>query len=120
MITYCTASGETPDLSSAPLMAKPPRSAPVNPASEPSRRPIGVRAPPTMTDVRWSGWAADTVDLRAGSSGVTSLSRAPSSLTASAGAPRVALATSGRSRFRADHGPAYPAGHDLRLCRAAP
>ncbi len=38
-------------------MAKPPRSEPLKPLSEPLIRPIGVRAPATMTvgsvDMRW-------------------------------------------------------------------
>ena len=50
MITYCTCSGATPARSSAALIATPPRSAPVKSFSEPSSRPIGVRAPLTMTD----------------------------------------------------------------------
>ena len=52
MITYCTWSGATPARSSAALIANPPRSVPEKSFSEPSSRPIGVRAPPTMTDVR--------------------------------------------------------------------
>src|SRR3954469_21750534 len=50
MITYWTWSGATPERSSAALMANPPRSAPEKSFSEPSSRPIGVRAPLTMTD----------------------------------------------------------------------
>src|SRR5215469_6534791 len=52
MITYSTLSAATPARSSAALMARPPSWAPVNPLSEPSRRPIGVRAPPTITASR--------------------------------------------------------------------
>ncbi len=51
MITYSTSPGATPALSRAPAMAMPPRSAPVRSLSEPIRRPTGVRAPATMTDV---------------------------------------------------------------------
>src|SRR4051794_14898312 len=50
MITYWTWSGVTPERSSAALMANPPRSAPEKSFNEPSSRPIGVRAPLTMTD----------------------------------------------------------------------
>ncbi len=50
MITYCTWSPDTPALSSAPLMAMPPRSVAENPFRDPSNRPIGVRAPATITD----------------------------------------------------------------------
>ena len=50
MITYSTCSGATPAFSSAPLMANPPSSAAEKPFSEPSSRPIGVRAPATITD----------------------------------------------------------------------
>ena len=42
--------GTTPALSRAPLMAMPPRSAAEKPFSEPRSRPIGVRAPATITD----------------------------------------------------------------------
>src|SRR3954469_22027081 len=55
MITYSTASGLTPALSSAPLMATAPRSAPEKSFIPPSRRPIGVRAPATRTEVRSEG-----------------------------------------------------------------
>ncbi|GAA3296126.1 hypothetical protein GCM10020295_25010 [Streptomyces cinereospinus] len=51
MITYCTWSPPIPARSRAALIAKPPRSAPEKDFSEPSSRPIGVRAPATMTDV---------------------------------------------------------------------
>lgn len=51
MITYCTWSPEIPARSSADLMAKPPRSAPEKDFSEPSSRPMGVRAPATITEV---------------------------------------------------------------------
>src|SRR3954452_4188947 len=50
MITYCTCSGATPAFARAPRIATAPRSEPLNPASEPWRRPIGVRAPATITD----------------------------------------------------------------------
>lgn len=40
-----------PARSSADLMANPPRSAPEKDFSEPSRRPMGVRAPATITEV---------------------------------------------------------------------
>ena len=50
MITYSTWSPETPAFSRAPLMATPPRSAPERSLREPSRRPMGVRAPATMTE----------------------------------------------------------------------
>src|SRR3954462_7888061 len=49
MITYSPWSGATPAFSSAPLIANPPSSAPVKPLRPPSNRPIGVRAPATMT-----------------------------------------------------------------------
>src|SRR5215207_6528705 len=39
-----------PARSRAPLMARPPRSEPDRDLRPPSRRPIGVRAPATMTD----------------------------------------------------------------------
>src|SRR5215469_16069608 len=52
MMTYSTRSAGTPARASAALIASPPSWAPVNPLSEPSRRPIGVRAPPTMTASR--------------------------------------------------------------------
>ncbi|SCD63399.1 hypothetical protein GA0115246_1039619 [Streptomyces sp. SolWspMP-sol7th] len=51
MITYWTCSPPIPARSSAALIAKPPRSAPEKDLSEPRRRPIGVRAPATITDV---------------------------------------------------------------------
>src|ERR1700759_5132799 len=44
-----------PDRSRAALIAMPPRSAPENPASEPSRRPMAVLAPPAMTGSRPAG-----------------------------------------------------------------
>src|SRR3954454_19364519 len=50
MITYCTASGATPERSSAALMAMPPSSTADMPDNEPSNRPMGVRAPATMTE----------------------------------------------------------------------
>src|SRR3954471_9499255 len=50
MITYCTCSGATPAFSRAPRIATAPRSAPLNPARDPCRRPIGVPAPATITD----------------------------------------------------------------------
>src|SRR5215472_7577106 len=49
MITYSTWSGVIPARSRAPLMANPPRSTADKPASDPSRRPIPVRAPPMIT-----------------------------------------------------------------------
>src|SRR5215470_2723092 len=49
MITYSTWSGVIPARSMAPLMANPPRSTADKPASDPSRRPIPVRAPPMIT-----------------------------------------------------------------------
>ncbi|MGX1250123.1 hypothetical protein RKD48_002634 [Streptomyces ambofaciens] len=51
MITYWTWSPPIPARSSAALIAKPPRSAPEKDFREPSSRPIGVRAPATMTEV---------------------------------------------------------------------
>src|SRR5680860_412762 len=50
MITYSTWSPETPCFSNAPLMAAPPRSAADWSLRPPSRRPMGVRAPATITD----------------------------------------------------------------------
>src|SRR5687767_5693488 len=44
------ASAGTPVRSRAALIASPPRSAAEKPASEPESFPIGVRAPPRMTD----------------------------------------------------------------------
>src|ERR671918_2463702 len=49
MITYWTCSGATPAFRSAPVIATPPRSEAENPFSDPCSRPIGVRAPATMT-----------------------------------------------------------------------
>ncbi len=51
MITYCTWSPPIPARSRAALIAKPPRSAPEKDFSEPSNRPMGVRAPATITEV---------------------------------------------------------------------
>ena len=51
MITYCTWSPPMPARSRAALIAKPPRSAPEKDFSEPSSRPMGVRAPATITEV---------------------------------------------------------------------
>ena len=48
-IVYSTCSGATPARSRAALMATPPSWAPEKPFSEPSSRPIGVRAPATIT-----------------------------------------------------------------------
>src|SRR4051794_7431434 len=50
MITYSTWSPATPARSRAALMASAPRSTAAKPLREPSRRPMGVRAPATMTD----------------------------------------------------------------------
>ena len=49
MITYWTWSGWMPALPRAPLMAKPPSSTALKGVSDPSSRPIPVRAPPMMT-----------------------------------------------------------------------
>ena len=49
MITYCTWSGVTPERSRAAFMATPPRSMADWSFNAPSSRPIGVRAPWTMT-----------------------------------------------------------------------
>ena len=51
MITYCTSSGPTPAFASAPRIAIAPRSEPDNSFNEPSKRPIGVRAPATITEL---------------------------------------------------------------------
>jgi hypothetical protein len=51
MITYSTASGATPALSSAALIAMPPSSTACSPDREPSSLPMGVRAPATMTEL---------------------------------------------------------------------
>ncbi|GAA2401323.1 hypothetical protein GCM10010256_76520 [Streptomyces coeruleorubidus] len=51
MITYCTWSPPIPARSRAALIAKPPRSAPEKDFSEPSNRPMGVRAPETITEL---------------------------------------------------------------------
>src|SRR5690606_17396420 len=62
MITYWTWSPPIPARSRAALIAKPPRSAPEKDFSEPSSRPMGVRAPATMTDVVPFG-AEDAEDM---------------------------------------------------------
>src|SRR5664280_1687114 len=49
MRTRSTMSGETPARSSAPLMAKPPRSWALSGESAPENFPMGVRDPATMT-----------------------------------------------------------------------
>jgi hypothetical protein len=49
MITYCTRSGAIPARCRAPAIATPPRSLADLLARDPSRRPTGVLAPPTMT-----------------------------------------------------------------------
>src|SRR5207237_4974136 len=54
MITYCTWSGATSARSRAAAMATPPSSLAGLLARAPSRRPTGVRAPPTMTGRRES------------------------------------------------------------------
>src|SRR3712207_5661040 len=67
MITYSTWSPEMPARSSAALIATAPRSAPEKSLSEPSSRPIGVRAPLTMTErdmICLQGRAADAGDPR--------------------------------------------------------
>lgn len=51
MITYSTSEAGTPDFSSAPRIAMASRSVPEKSLSEPIKRPIGVRAPATITDV---------------------------------------------------------------------
>lgn len=51
MITYCTWSPPMPARSSAALMATAPRSAPEKVRSDPRSRPMGVRAPATITEV---------------------------------------------------------------------
>lgn len=48
MMTSCTALGDTPARSSAPLMAAAPSCGAVRPCSVPLRTPMGVRAEPTM------------------------------------------------------------------------
>src|SRR5690606_41090812 len=50
MMTYCTCSGATPARSSAAFMAIPPNSTAERSASEPRSRPMGVRAPATITE----------------------------------------------------------------------
>src|SRR4051812_46946676 len=50
MITYSTWSPEIPDRCNAAEMANPPRSIAVKPLSAPDSLPIGVRAPPTITE----------------------------------------------------------------------
>ncbi|MGX9228803.1 hypothetical protein ACWV95_26465 [Streptomyces albus] len=67
MITYSTWSPPIPARSSAALMAKPPKSAPLKGAREPSRRPMGVRAPETITEVVLLGVAVMWGSLPAGS-----------------------------------------------------
>ena len=51
MIRYSTNSGPTPAFASAPRIAIAPRSEPDKSFNEPSKRPIGVRAPATMTEL---------------------------------------------------------------------
>ena len=51
MITYSTSEAGTPAFSNAARIATAPRSVPEKSFSEPISRPIGVRAPATMTDV---------------------------------------------------------------------
>src|SRR5436190_1395324 len=51
MITYCTCSGATPARSNAALIAAPPRVVAGRSLRLPSNLPIGVRAPPTITEV---------------------------------------------------------------------
>src|SRR5690348_4423929 len=50
MITYWTCSGATPERSSAALIATPPSFVAGKSFSAPSSRPIGVRAPLTITE----------------------------------------------------------------------
>src|SRR6266545_1716131 len=50
MITYWTASGDTPARSRAALIATPPSCAAEKSLRDPSSRPMGVRAPATMTE----------------------------------------------------------------------
>src|SRR3954452_25622086 len=51
MITYSTCSPVIPDRARAALIASPPRSAALKSLSDPDRRPMGVRAPATITEV---------------------------------------------------------------------
>ena len=51
MITYSTSEAGTLAFSRAPRMAIAPRSTALKSLSEPINRPIGVRAPDTITDV---------------------------------------------------------------------
>jgi methylmalonyl-CoA/ethylmalonyl-CoA epimerase len=51
MITYSTIDAATPAFSSAPLIAIAPKSVAEKSFSEPINRPMGVRAPATITDV---------------------------------------------------------------------
>src|SRR5512147_2014249 len=60
MITYWTSDGATPAFSIAPAIAIPPRAAPEKSLRPPSRRPTGVRAPATITDVRAVGSGMDS------------------------------------------------------------
>src|ERR1700756_6026597 len=55
MITYCTSSGPTPAFARAPRIAIAPRSEPDKSFNEPIKRPIGVRAPATITELVVSG-----------------------------------------------------------------
>src|ERR1700694_483564 len=55
MITYSTNSGPTPAFASAPRIAIAPKSEPDKSFKEPIKRPIGVRAPATMTELVVSG-----------------------------------------------------------------
>src|SRR5687768_18308453 len=55
--------------SSAALIATAPRAAAEKSFSEPSRRPIGVRAPPTMTERGWVGWLMTGLQCRAADAG---------------------------------------------------
>src|SRR4029453_9408006 len=74
MITYCTWSGATPDRSRAALIASPPRAVAGRVLRLPSRRPMGVRAPLTITEVvtkgpvptkRWLGKTSRMTDALA-------------------------------------------------------
>jgi hypothetical protein len=53
MITYCTWSGETPPRASAARIATAPSAVAGKSLRLPSSRPIGVRAPLTITVVMW-------------------------------------------------------------------
>src|SRR5215216_1780516 len=64
MITWSTWSPEIPAFSRAPLIAIPPSSIAVNDFNEPDSFPIGVRAPPTITEPGMTTTSSDCFERR--------------------------------------------------------